>query len=440
MLWLTITFSVLILLFINALYVAAEFSSISARPSRLNKMASEGNRSASFALEIIQNRIKLDSFIATCQVGITISSLALGFYGQSIIAEAILPFLQGLGNLSAITARSVGITSTLIFLTLLQVTFGELIPKNIGIQYPEKISSLTAIPMRWSMIIFKPVIWLLNGSGRLFLRAISLELSPEHSHIHSPEEIAILVDESVKGGAIIPEEHFLLKNTLLKREAPVHTVMIPRARMLTASIDSTVSELNTVLAESPYSRLPLYRETIDNIVGFVHLKDLLCLGQNTPRKIMHSVPFVPETLPVKNVFSLLQRKHFQVAIVMDEFGGTAGMVTLEDILEELFGDIQDEFDLTDRLIRVSGDNLLLIPGETKIAELNNLIDIDLPTRTHNTIAGLVLNYLGHMANIGEKVEISGQLFRVRKVSGRSITTLSLELTAEQINLFREKSF
>lgn len=350
-----------------------------------------------------------------------------------------MPLLENYGGVSEITARSISITTTLVLLTLLQVLLGELIPKNVGIQYPEKLSMLTTVPMRWSMKIFKPAIWLLNGSGRLILRLINKDITTEHTHVHSPEEIAKLVDESKQGGMLVSEEHFLLRNTLLKREAPVHTVMIPRARMFAASVDLPLGELMSTLADSPYSRLPLYRETIDNIVGFVHLKDLLCPQRTTSRKIMHSVPFVPETLPLKNVFALLQRKHFQLAIVMDEFGGTAGLVTLEDILEELFGDIQDEFDLPEGKLQISEDNRLLIPGETMISELNNIIGVDLPTDAQNTVAGMVLNHLGHMPKIGEEVEINGHIFQVSNISGRTIITVSLKITQDQINHFSKYS-
>jgi len=434
--WFFILIVITTLIFLNALYVAAEFSAISARRARLTQLAEGGQPLASRLLSIVEDPHKLDRYVATCQLGITVTSLVLGFYGQSALSSAIAPLLTRWGNMTEVAALSISATIILLTLTLFQVLLGELVPKNIGIQYPERLALLTTLPMRWSMQLFRPLIWLFNGSGQLLMRLIGHEVIAEHAHIHSPDEIVMLVEESSAGGLIKKEEHRLLKNTLELREAMVRQVMIPRTQMFAAADNRTYDDLFKYLADSPFSRLPLYRGNIDNIVGVVHLKDLLCLNQQLERKnvadIIRPVPFVPETIPVKTVFSILQRRHLQVAIVLDEYGGTAGMVTLEDLIEEIFGEIQDEFDIYVPPFRLVSQNRLLIRGDTLVEDLNERLGLNLPVEELDTIGGLVLNAFGDVPTTGKEIEIAGGVFRVEKMRGRGITSVSLALSPEQV--------
>ncbi|HUF39568.1 MAG TPA: hemolysin family protein [Anaerolineales bacterium] len=428
------------LIFLNALYVAGEFSFVSSRRSRLSKLAEEGNPRARDILALVENPQRLDKFIATCQLGITLSSLILGFYGQSQLSPLVLPYLSGFGNLSELAAQSLSLTFILLFLTTLQVLLGELVPKNIGIQKPEQLALLTAGPIGWSMAVFGPLIWLFNGSGQLLMRLFGRKVSTEHFHIHSPEEILMLVEESSRAGVLQKEERRLLKNALRLRDSKVREVMIPRPHMLTAAENLDCDELSEILFASPYSRLPIYQGGIDNIVGVVHLKDLLCLTGEARRnvsQIIKPVPFVPETTPVKTVFSLLQRRHLQVAIVLDEFGGTAGMVTLEDLIEEIFGELQDEFDTYIPSIRVDSDNWLLIRGDTRVADLNEWLDLNLPETDVDTIGGLVLNQFGRVPALGDKIEIDGLIFQVEKMRGRGITAVKLAAQENWVSQLRD---
>ena len=428
MYWLTTFLFLTILIALNALYVAAEFSTVSSRRSRLSHLANQGNKSAGIIFAIITDPKKLDAYIATCQVGITLSSLILGYLGQSQLSGLISPLLNKFGDISLSLANSISATFILIVLSILQILIGELVPKNVGIQFPERLATLTYKPLQFSSIIFKPLIWLFNGSGNLILRIFHLEPSSEHSHIHSPEEIGLLIDESGSGGALKHEEHRLLKNTLLMREAKVQQVMIPRARMLTAPIYFSPNQLLSLIADSPYSRIPLFKDTIDNILGVIHLRDLLCLEHTKTKKdikeIMHSVPFIPESMLVKNVFSLLQKKHFQVAIVLDEFGGTAGMVTLEDLLEQIFGDLIDEFDTENPSYQILPGNQIWIRGDLLVEKVNAILNIHLPIENINTIGGLVLNAIGYVPIVNDEIEINGHKFRVEKMSGRGVATVS----------------
>ena len=437
MTWFIVFLVLTILIFFTALYVAAEFSIVSSRRSRLSRLASEGNRLARILVPIVRDSGKLDNYIAACQVGITLSSLMLGFYGQARLSPVLKPTVQNLGGFSSAAAQSISAVLILLFLTSLQVILGELLPKSVGIQYPERLALLTIIPMRWSIALFRPLIWIFNGSGQLILKLTGLSQQTDNIHIHSPQEIVMLFEESSAGGLLDVEERRLLKNSLHLRQLAVRQVMIPRNRILAASVDQDCSDLLELLADSPYSRLPLYQQSIDNIVGIVHLKDLLCLrlqtGDHNVREAMRPALFIPETLPVDEVFALLQRKRYHIAVVLDEYGGTAGIVALEDLIEEIFGEFQDEFDLETRPpIRILSKDQILIRGDMLIEELNEILDLYLPSQNIDTIGGLVLNELGYVPEEGERLRVAGVSLTVASMDGNAVTAVSMEVTPEQL--------
>jgi putative hemolysin len=443
MTWFVIFATIAILIGFNALYVAAEFATISARRSRLAQMAEEeNNRAAQLLLPFVLDLKNLDTYVATCQIGITISSLLLGFYGQATLTAALAPYLLGLGDLSVVAAQSIATTTVLILLTSLQVILGELVPKNIGIQYPEKLALSTVYPMRWSLAILRPLIWFFNGSGRLILRLIGISDSVEHTHIHAPEEILMLVEESGAGGLLDKEERRLLENTLRLRELSVRQVMIPRTRMLAASVDQSLDDLLLLLAESPYSRMPLYQDSVDNIVGLVHLKDLLCLhqleGDRSVRAVMRDIPFIFESTPADEVFVVLQNQQYNMAIVLDEYGGTAGMVTLEDLVEEIFGELQDEFDVEVPVIQVQSNNRIIVRADTLITDLNDWLDLTMQSDEVDTIGGLILSVLGRVTEEKEEVEITDMCWRVEKMDGKGINTVSIVVSPEKARQLREE--
>jgi CBS domain containing-hemolysin-like protein len=437
MTWFIVFLVLTILIFFTALYVAAEFSIVSSRRSRLSRLATEGNRLARILVPIVRDSGKLDNYIAACQVGITISSLMLGFYGQARLSPVLKPTVQNLGGFSSAAAQSISAVLILLFLTSLQVILGELLPKSVGIQYPERLALLTIIPMRWSIALFRPLIWIFNGSGQLILKLTGLSQQTDNIHIHSPQEIVMLFEESSAGGLLDVEERRLLKNSLHLRQLAVRQVMIPRNRILAASVEQDCSDLLELLADSPYSRLPLYQQSIDNIVGIVHLKDLLCLrlqtGDHNVREAMRPALFIPETLPVDEVFALLQRKRYHIAVVLDEYGGTAGIVALEDLIEEIFGEFQDEFDLETRPpIRILSKDQILIRGDMLIEELNEILDLYLPSQNIDTIGGLVLNELGYVPEEGERLRVAGVSLTVASMDGNAVTAVSMEVTPEQL--------
>lgn len=444
-----IIFAVVALLIgITGLFVAAEFSTVSSRRPRLAQLADEGHSLARYMLTVIETPHSLDTYIATCQLGITLASLILGFYGQSQILALLGPQIAKLSPSVQIAATSIASTAILLFLTVLQVVLGELMPKNIGIQYPEQLAIATAPAMRWSAVLFRPLIWFFNGSGQFLLRLMGQTPVTEHAHLHSPEEILILVEESGAGGVLDAEERRLLVNTLHLRKLTARNVMIPRTYMLTAPVENSCDELFALLATSPYSRLPLYEESVDSIVGVIHLKDLIQVIferevsknetlQPTPRHIMHPVVYVPDSSAVEEVMDTMQRDRVNLAIVINEYGGTAGMITFEDLVEEIFGEFQDEFDIENPPLELRPNNRARVRGDLLIEDLNNTLDLDLPSTEVDTIGGLVLTILGRVPQPGNVAIVGDLPLRVDRMVGNSPVAISFPVTPDQAARLRQ---
>ncbi len=436
-----------LLIAINGFYVLSEFSAVSARRPRLAQMAEEGDSVAGQMLDMLQDPAKLDRYVAACQLGITVSSLVVGYYGQSQIIRLIEPWLDLLDPATRLAVQSVLALIVLGILTVFQVVLGELVPKNIGLQYPEKMTVLTARPMRWSIFLFRPLIFIFNGSGQLILRLIGSSSSGEHVHVHSPEEILMLVEESSAGGLLDAEERRMLVNTLQLSDLTTGQVMLPRRRMLAAPADLSCHELFNLLARSPYSRIPIYDKRIDNIIGVVHMKDLLgaaiapdsaCTsmgeGEATAwdvRQILRPVAMLPDTLPVDEAMAAMQRDRRNMAIVMDEYGGTAGLLTFEDLVEEIIGEFQDEFDPDDPPIALRGKGRVIVRGDVHLSDLNETLDLLLPSESANTIGGLVLRELGHPPKPGDTVPVGDLLLRVDGVQDNGVTMVSFRVTPDQ---------
>ncbi|MFO7634121.1 MAG: hemolysin family protein [Caldilinea sp.] len=442
--WLIVAGVVVLLIAVNGLYVAGEFSVVSSRRSRLAGMAEEGNRTAGWLLDVMRQPVQLDGLVAACQLGITLSSLVLGFYGQANILRLLTPWFDGLDATSRVALQSALSIGILLTLTGLQVLFGELIPKNIGLQYPERTAIVTAAAMRWSMILYRPLIWLFNGSAQIFLRMIGAQAVGEHAHIHSPEEIVMLVEESRAGGVLEKEETQLLVNTLELRYETARRVMLPRNRMLAASVEESCDALLTLLANSPYSRLPLYDEDIDHIVGFVHIRDLLNLHYlrrtTSPddevavlgvRAQMRPVRYVPESIAAEEVLIFMQREHQHLVIVVDEYGGTAGMITIEDLIEEIIGEFEDEFDQGAPALELRANNRLWIRGDVPIDQLDDLLGLALPVDDADTVGGLVTSHLGQLPVAGDVAEIGSIHLRVEEMEFNRVGRVSLELDDAQ---------
>jgi len=311
---------------------------------------------------------------------------------------------------------------------------GELVPKSVALQYPERLALLTALPMKWSAdYLLKPLIALLNGSGALLLRMLGADADEGHTHVHSPEEIVILVKEGYRGGLIDADERLFLQNVLRSSQTHAGEIAIPRTRMVTAPIDDPVEDVLRLAAESAFTRIPIYEKDIDQIIGFVHLRDLFALYRTDPgaslRRILRAVPFVPESLPVAAVWEQLNETQSYLAIVFDEYGGTSGLVTREDLIEELFGELQDEFDQERDLIVPVGEGRIVVRGDVLVSNLNDILEIDLPHEATHTIGGLVMDSLGRLPKVGDVVKYEEATIHVEAVSHRSVTAVCISLAS-----------
>lgn len=419
---------------VNALYVAGEFATVSARKTRVEEAAKEGNRLATLLLPIIEDSHKLDRYIAASQVGITLSSVVLGIYGQQQIAPLLEPLLAAIPVISSdVAAGGIAALIVLAVLTTLQVILGELVPKSIAIQYPEKVAYLTAVPMRWSAdIILRPLIVLLNGSGVLLLRLLGVSQQGEHKHVHSPEEIQLLIAQSHAGGLLNAEERELLGNALRMSDLTVSDVIVPRTRMVAVEADTSIAEVLRLAITSHYTRIPVYDDDIDHILGIVHLKDIFRLYrkhiEGDIRSSLRKTSFVPETMPLNDVWEVLNQERTYVAIVFDEYGGTVGMCTREDLLEVLFGDVQDEFDdEEEQPITKIGDGEYRVHGDVSITYLNSHLDLALPLTDAHTLSGLIVNELERIPVVGDEVELNGIHLRVQVVARRMAEQVVLRL-------------
>jgi putative hemolysin len=446
---LLIIFVVALLIFVNALYVTAEFGTVSVRKTRISQMAASGNRLARLLLPIMEDSRALDQYVAACQIGITVSSLALGAFGQGVIARRLVspiselmlalgPVLAPLGLTSdvmiAVAANSIAATLVLITLTVLQVIMGELFPKSVAIQYPQQVALLTVAPMRWSLVLLRPLIWFFNGSGRLVLRLLGQEQRESLANFHSPEEIEILVSESHEGGLLDDEERRMLRNTFRMRELTARQVMVHRTRLTAQPAESSVLALINKAIDGGITRIPLYQGNIDTIIGFVHIKDLFRLlveGKENLAEILREVVYVPESLPVTDVWETLRDQRQYMAIVFDEYGGTAGLITFEDLIEEIFGEFQDEFDDEIPLISRDKEGRIYLRGDLLVSDVNEYLELQLPEDAADTLSGLVFSELGRPPSVGEEITIGATQIRVEAMADLGVAEVSLQIAAHE---------
>ncbi len=450
MILVVIVASLAFLIFINGLYVAAEFATVSSRRTRVSQLASGDNRLARMLLPFVEDSQMLDKYVAACQLGITASSLVLGAYGQNVIAarlvdpitglvEYFLPWLESVGITTAATASAlattIAVTGVLFVLTLLQVIMGELFPKSVAIQYPERIAMMTVVPVRWSLVLLRPFIWLFNGSGNLVLRLLGIDTDASQGRIHSPKEIEILVSESHEGGLLDDEERQMLRNAFRLRDLTARQVMAHRTRIVAAPVGSTVLELLVIALDTGHTRIPLYQGTMDQIIGFVHVKDLFRLhveGKENLAEILREVPYVPESIPVVDVWNTLNRQGQYMAIVFDEFGGTAGLITFEDLIEEIFGELLDEFDDEGALISMDDKGRVHLRGDLLVTDVNEYLELELPDAA-DTLSGLVISELGRPPSVGDEIVIGETVIRVEMMVDLGVSEVSIQSTTTDIS-------
>lgn len=423
------------LILVNAVYVAAEFSAVSVRRSRIHQLASDGNPLAAWLLPIIESPASLDRYIAACQIGITLSSLILGAYAQATIADRLAPWFVSFGRMQTVAAESASAVAVLVVLTIAQVVFGELVPKSLALQYPTQTALYTLIPMVPSRWIYRPFIAWLNGTGMLFLRLIGAP-PPAHRHIHSPDEIELLFAESRDGGLLEPDEHRRLQRALRLNLRQAKQLMVPRRKVSAIDINTPLSEVIPLVAQSPYSRLPVYRHSIDNIVGLLHTKDLVRVlvsngGGTTLASVIRPIASIPETLTADRVLRTLRERRSHQALVVDEFGGTSGLLTLEDVLTELLGDVGDEFKAAEAVPEKLADGRVRLPGGMTVADAAALLDTSWDTDA-TTVGGLVTAGLGHLPASSETVTLGDYEFEVERVAERAVQSVIARRVAPEL--------
>lgn len=338
---------IILLILLTALYVAAEFAAVGARRSRMRRLAEDGNRLASRMLPVLEDPHELDRYIAASQVGITLSSLILGAYGQASIAPRVAPLLERVSGIATEAAESTAAALVLILLTTLAMILGELVPKSLALNDPTRTALATVLPMQWSLRAFAWWIVFLNGSGNVLLKLLRVP-STGHRHVHSPEEIDLLIAESRDGGLLEPEEQVRLHRALRLGLRTARQLMVPRSRLAAFDVSTPFPEILQSAVTSPYSRLLAYRGSLDTIVGTLHTKDVVMDFVGSTRSasvtpLLRSIARVPETMTADRVLAFLRERRTHQAVVVGTDGAVAGLITLEDVVAELLGGVSDEF-------------------------------------------------------------------------------------------------
>lgn len=425
--WLVIA----VLIAFNGLYVAAEFAAVSVRRSRVRQLAEEGNRMARELLPTLESGQRLDSYIAACQVGITISSLVLGAYGQATLGQALVPAFERWGDVQVVAAQSTSAAVVLVALTTLQMVLGELVPKSVSLQYPTRMALLTVLPMRWSSRLLSWFVAILNGSGWAVLRLLGVEAAG-HQHLHSPEEIRFLIAESREGGYLRPEEQRRLNRALGLTQRTARELMVPRTEVVAVALDMKFDEAVREISASPFTRFLVYGDSLDDVVGVVHAKDLTVArlggaggerpGTPTLESLMRPILAVHEMVSVDRVLSLMRDQHSVMAVVVDDFGGTSGIITMEDILTELLGDIGDEFKRDDEAPRRLPDGRVRLPGRLPLYQSGRWVGVSWEGES-DTVGGLVVEHLGRVPRSGERLVLDGVEVEVEAVEQYAVRSV-----------------
>jgi putative hemolysin len=412
--------AVLLIVLANAFFVAAEYSLVTARRSRLNELAAGGNRRAKIALRIMDSPVR---FIGTVQLGITTFSILLGAVGEPIVERWIdEPLLShGIAFVIAFT-----------FVTYLHVTLGELVPKAIALTKNETTALWVALPVEAFYVATYPLVWFLQASSNAFTRLFGIEPAPAGIVAHSEEDIRMIVAQAEDVGEIQQAEEEMLYKVFDFADKEVHEVMVPRPEVVAVSVDLPPEECLAAVLDSPYTRYPAYRGSLDEIVGILHVRDLFSalvdrgIAQVRLEELLRPAQIVPETKDLGALLAEFRREKQHIAIVVDEYGAMQGIVTLEDLLEEIVGEIEDEFDLPDESVERVDERTIRIDGTFPIDDFNEQFGTSLPAEDYHTMAGYVFGGLGRAPQEGDELEHEHLKFRVLEVDGSRIERLEIE--------------
>jgi putative hemolysin len=419
----------------NGFFVAAEFGLVKVRQTRIDELAAEGKNLA----KVVQEQLRhLDSYIAATQLGITLASLALGWIGEPSLAHLIEPLFAFAGGAAATElAHSAAIAISFFLITMFHIVLGELVPKSIALQRSEGTALFVARPLYLFARLFRPFILLMNGVGNLVVRALGLQAVNEHGSVHTVKELEMLVAQSRKAGLLDNDEERLLRHVFNFGEKTAQHVMVPRTEIVGVPRDIRLAQLREKVAEEHYTRLPVYEGTLDNIIGMVHIKDvftLLSMGSCdepfTVQNILRPVLSVPKTTSITKLMALMQSQKAHLTVVIDEYGETAGIVTLEDIMEEIVGEVQDEFDTPEEGVRpeveIHADGSYSVDGLLSIDAFAEQFGGSFDSTSYKTIAGYVFNELGRIPKVGDSVSSGEYRLAVEAMDHLRIARLRVE--------------
>jgi CBS domain containing-hemolysin-like protein len=424
-------FVALVLVALNGFFVAAEFALVRVRESRIVQLEQEGSARAS----VVHNALRdLDAYLSVCQVGITVASLGLGWVGEPAVSELIAPVLEQIGITNERVVSIIAVALGFAVITYAHLVFGEQAPKYFSIQKAEATSLWISRPLKLFMFLFRPLVWLVNTSTNFALRPWGIRLG-EEMEAHSEEELRIMISSAVSSGELEPEEQDYLNNVFDFGDKVAREIMVPRPDIEALPVDAPLEELVEKAAFGRYTRYPVYEGDLDHILGAVHIKDLFRAAKEDPEdfditSIIRDCLVVPENKPIEQILREFQRRKLQMAIVIDEWGSVEGLITIEDVLEEIVGEIQDEFDEAEPAIEEIGDGVYAVDGRIPITEVNEYFHLDLPHEDFDTIGGFVLGALGRPPEPDDTVEADGVSLHVKSVDGPRVSMLTLRRDAD----------
>jgi CBS domain containing-hemolysin-like protein len=414
---------------LNGFFVAAEFSVVRSRRSRLEAMARGGDAKARIVLRATANLARL---LSASQFGITLASIGIGALAEESLSHAFVGLATALSVPARIATAGLGTACALAVVTYGHVVFGELAPRSAALNHPEEVSRWLVPPLMLFAWITTPFTWLLNTSAERVLRLFGQRATDAEENVHSADELRILVEQSQEVGALERQDAALIEGVFEFSEKNAREVMTPRTEIDALPVDATLDETVALLVETQRSRYPVYEDSIDNIVGLLLAKDLIPrlhepAAPFSVRELMRPVHVVPGSREVEEVLSDFKRLKEHMAVVLDEFGGTAGIVTMEDLLEEIVGEILDEYDEAELVPSNEPGTDVLVPGATNIGELNERFGLEVPHDEYATIGGFIFGALGRLPVVGDRITASHAVFTVREMDGRRIETLAVDL-------------
>jgi putative hemolysin len=417
---------ILLLIAVTAFYVAAEFGAVGVRRSRLRRLCEDGNATAARLLPVVEDPQRLNRYIAASQVGITLSGMALGAYAEAVITPRVAPLLIRFSSLAPDTGASLASAAVLISLTTLSVIVGEMVPKTVALRYPTEVALMTTLPMLWSARVYAWFIVILDRSAAILRRLLQVPTAT-HRHVHSPEEIGLLIAESRDGGLLEPQEQVRLHRALRLGLRDARQLMVPRARLAALDIATPLPDVLRVVATSPYSRLPIYRGSLDDIAGILHTKDVVTHFLERGRTgtlagLVRPILRVPDTMPADRLLGFLRERRSHQALVTDNSAVVIGMITLEDVLGELLGSVPDEFKAPRLLPLRLTDGRVRLPGDLPLERSRVWVEGAWPAEDL-AVADFVVREAGRMPEPSEKLEIRGLDVEIESVENDRILSL-----------------